>query len=145
LGRCENISILEHDGGFPEISRPFVQFFDVTTTVSPGTEATQVKAQKINVNIEIMVIRTSRDGGDAEHAQDETRILRAQLIGWGTSKSRLRAQFHPGRRQRLRAAFRGSDCSRSIKLIEMSVVTAELPNSGRHGCCALLGGAAVIR
>jgi hypothetical protein len=89
------VAIGDHSPGFPEFFKPFVQFFDVSTTLSPGAEATKVKAGTINVNIEIWVTRTWEDAADAGHAEQEKRVLRAPLVPWGTSKSRLKAEFHP--------------------------------------------------
>src|SRR4051794_11117224 len=75
--------------------KTFVQFFEVTTTVSPGSEAVKVNAERINVNIEITTLRLWEDGDSNHHAEEETRLLRAQEVPWGTSQSRLSAHYNP--------------------------------------------------
>jgi hypothetical protein len=87
------VSIGDHQDG-NQFGKTFVQFFDVSTTVSPGTEATKVKAEKVNVNIEITLVRTWRNG-QGGHDEEERRSLRAQLVRWGTYESRIRGEFHP--------------------------------------------------
>jgi len=88
------VSFAEREGS-SDFHQPLVQFFDVSTTLSPGIEATKARLDAIKLEIEIAVITTRDEITDTVDVQEEKRLLRVDHALWGTSKHHLHAEFHP--------------------------------------------------